>query len=112
MSQTRSGYVIEIPLGLGTTIEIDFEIDEETDGVGEVTSHMTDESGVYPVPQALEPLVEQYLKTWLMEPSDRYPDTWSPQPWISGRQWHEQTRFRLGELFLDKKATWKDDLDD
>jgi|SRR5690606_27151094 len=112
MSQTRSGYVVEIPLGLGAQLRFEFEptVDGPTD-FAEVLVWLDDGDDLHRVPAQLEPLVQSYVKTWLLE-ENYTTGAYRPQAWIARAHWVELTVARLECLEKEGQAHWEDDLDD
>lgn len=112
MSQTRSGYVVEVPLGLWTALRFEFETSDDLTKVEHVEALLAggDEVGV--VPEELGVLVNEYYKTWLLSPSEDWFATPSPVGWADESWWHEATILRLKALAADGDAFWTEDLDD
>lgn len=104
---SRSGIVVEVPLGLWSSIEFAFA--EEDDTVTEVYVSFVDDGRLYPVPKNLRGFAEDYLSTWLMEPSSN--GGWRRKPWVDGGFWQDQTTERLADLLAKGQARREDDLD-
>lgn len=115
MSQTRSGYVIEIPLGLWTQLRFEFEtVESDKDGLS-VTgawAYQEDDDRTLPVmsPQVAE-IADAYAKSWLLATPRKSSDYYRPQPWVNPTFWGESTLDRLNVLLDEGLVRWEDDLD-
>lgn len=112
MVSTRSGYVIEVPLGLWSSVGFVFYTDSDGD-VFHVEAQLLDDGEAYELPPSLRDFAAGYMKTWLTT-MHRRPDGFEfhPQPWVGHEHWQEQTTERLGALVAEGKATFREDLDD
>lgn len=113
---SRSGYVVEVPLGMWSSVE--FAFFEESGGSGNidyVEAHLTDESGVFDLPNQLREFAAQYMKTWLATPTRR-PDgalEFTPVAWVGNDHWQAQTAQRLRSLWESGAGVqYREDLDD
>lgn len=113
MSSTRSGYVIEVPLGLWSVVEFIFQTDPDSGDVVHIEAVMVDDGGVYELPPALRDFAAGYMKTWLTT-MRRTPDGFEfrPQLWVGHDHWQESTTDRLAALAVQGKATFRGDLDE
>lgn len=113
MASNRSGYVVDVPLGLWSTVE--FAFIEDADGSGDIhfaEVHLADESGVWDLPNTLREFAVSYMKTWLtVVQREGEGLSFVPAGWVDGGFWQEQTRNRLEALVEEGLARKGVDLD-
>lgn len=109
---SRSGFVIEVPLGLWSSMEFVFEVSENGGQIEYLDVHLADGAEEYDLPSSLREFAAVYAKTWMLStkgPSDDI--SFERQPWVDARFWHKQTLARLEDLHSRGLARWEDDLD-
>lgn len=104
---SRSGYYVEVPLGLWSSVEFEFMVEDgEVAGVG---VHLLDDGAAYDLPPQLRPLADTYLTTWLVGLDEDC--GWHVQPWVSHSFWQSQTIDRLEHLVAEGQAIKEENLD-
>ena len=97
MSSTRSGYIVEVRLGLWSSVEFAF----------------VEEGAVYDLPSVLRDFAALYMKTWLAvvrkDEFDRL--IFEPIGFADSGFWQEQTLERLHALAEQGHARREEDLD-
>ena len=114
MSSTRSGYIVEVPLGLWSSVGFTFV--EEGDGSDDITHvevHLVDDSGVYDLPSVLRDFAALYMKTWLAAVrKDEFDQLiFKRTGFADSGFWQEQTLERLHALVEQGHARREEDLD-
>lgn len=102
MASSRSGFIIEVPLGLWSSIEFTFvEADDDSFDISHVEAHLVDDSGKYEVPAQLSGFVSAYVATWLVQEEEGH---FVPASWVGNEFWQEQTTDRLATLATGGQA--------
>jgi len=110
MSAVRSGFVVEVPLGLWSSVEFAFIENGDMD-ITEARANLVDDGEAYAVPEQLEDFVRGYLSTWLLEPHPIIAGSWRHKGWVSEDYWQEQTTERLADLLAHGQARREEQLD-
>lgn len=113
MSASRSGFIIEVPLGLWSSAEFAFIEEAGSARISHVEAHIVDETGVFDLPPALREFAAVYMKTWLtvVRKDEDGSVIFEPVPWAGEEFWQSQTHDRLTDLVEQGQARREEDLD-